>query len=104
MNALGGAINSSSSTKDELSEEQELKMYDRKVHKACKEMAAATVKELGKLEVPFFCVVEGLVSGKGEGDGDGKARGKGKGTISEGELGELRGRMMGLLEDLCGEE
>ncbi len=87
-----------------MSEEQELRMYDRKVQKACREMAAATVKELGKLEVPFFCVVEGLVEGKGDGDGKARGKGKGKGTISEGELGELRGRMMGLLEDLCGEE
>lgn len=86
---------------DELSEEQELAMYDRKVHRACGEMVVATGKELRRLEVPFFCVMEGLVAA-GKGGDDGKR--KGKGTISEEELGELRGRMMALLEDLCGEE
>ncbi len=92
------------SSKDEVPAEQELAMYDRKVHKACREMAAATEKELRRLEVPFFCVGEGLVGEKGDGDGDGEARGKRKGRISEQELVELRGRMMVLLEDLCGEE
>lgn len=87
---------------DELSEAQEMAMYDRKVYRACGEMVAATGKELRKLEVPFFCVGEGLVSGKG-GD-DGKAQGKRKGTISEEVLVELRGRMLALLEDLCGED
>lgn len=79
------------------------------------------------MEVPFFCVAEGLVvledgravgegKGKGAGEGneraagteggDGNAAGKSKrkGTVSEKELEALRGRMMGLLEDLCGEE
>ena len=98
LDSLGGHIDSSK--KDELSEEQELKMYDRKVHKACKEMVAATAKELKKLEVPFFCIIEGLVSEKG----DGKAQGKRKDTITEQDLVELRGRMMALLEDLCGED
>lgn len=98
LGSLGGHVNASKV--DELSEEQELKIYDRKVHKACKEMVAATMKELKKLEVPFFCIGEGLVSEKG----DGKAQGKRKGTISEHDLVELRGRMMVLLEDLCGEE
>ncbi|KAF6221962.1 hypothetical protein HO133_001930 [Letharia lupina] len=98
LGSLGGHVNASKT--DEFSEEEELKMYDRKVYQACREMVAATVKELKKLEVPFFCTVEGLVSPKG----DGKAQGKRKGTVSEAELAELRGRMMVLLEDLCGEE
>lgn len=90
---------------DELSEEQELAMYDRKVHRACGEMVVATGKELRRLEVPFFCVMEGLVAaGKGGDDGKEQGKRKAKGTISEEELGELRGRMMALLEDLCGEE
>ena len=95
LGSLGGHINTSNKG-EELSEEQEIGMYDRKVYKACREMIAATVKELGRLEVPFFCVREGLVAGKGQGEG--------KGRISEEELVELRGRMMTLLEDLCGEE
>ncbi|KAL9076111.1 MAG: hypothetical protein Q9161_001158 [Pseudevernia consocians] len=98
LGALGGHVDSSK--KDERSEEQEMKLFDRKVYKACREMVAATVKELKKLEVPFFCIVDGLVSE----EGDGKAQGKSKGTISEQGLVELRGRMMVLLEDLCGEE
>lgn len=98
LGSLGGHV--ASSNCNDLSEEQEMKLYDRKVYKACKEMVNATMKELRKLEVPFFCVMEGLVSPKG----DGKAQGKRNGTISEAELGELRGRMMALLEDLCGEE
>ena len=97
LGSLGGHINSKN---DELSEEQELKLYDRKVHKACKEMAAATVKGLKKLEVPFFCIVDGSVSEKG----DEKVQGKRKSMTSEQDLVELRGRMMVLLEDLCGEE
>lgn len=99
LGSLGGHV-ATSSKSDELSEEQELKIYDKKVYNACKEMGAATVKELKKLEVPFFCIMEGLVSPKG----DGKAEEKRKGTISAAELAELRGRMMVLLEDLCGEE
>ena len=99
LGSLGGHVTSSNKN-DELSEEQELKLYDKKVHKACKEMVAATVKELKKLEVPFFYIMEGMVSEKG----DGKAQGKRRGTISEQDLVELRGRMMVLLEDLCGEE
>lgn len=98
LGSLGGHI--ATSTSSDLSEEQELKLYDRKVYKACKEMVAATGKELRKLEVPFFCLGEGLVSPKG----DGKAQEKRRGTISEQDLVQLRGRMMVLLEDLCGEE
>ncbi|CAD6574914.1 MAG: hypothetical protein ASARMPRED_006978 [Alectoria sarmentosa] len=98
LGSLGGHIATSNS--NDLSEEQEMKIYDKKVYNACKEMVAATMKELKKLEVPFFCYMEGLVSPKG----DGKAQGKRKGTISEAELADLKGRMMVLLEDLCGEE
>lgn len=50
------------------------------------------------MEVPFFCMAEGLVSEKGG------AAGKRKGTVSVEELEVLRERMVGLLEDLCGEE
>lgn len=99
LGSLGGHVGASSKT-DELSEEQEMKMYDRKVYRACEEMAAATVKELRKLGVPFFCVVDGSVSE----EGDRTAQAKKQGTISQQDLTELKGRMMVLLEDLCGEE
>lgn len=77
-----------------------MKNYDRKVHKACVEMGEASSKELGKLGVPFFCIAPALVSERG----DGRAEGKRRGTVSREELGVLRGRMVGLLEDLCGGE
>lgn len=65
----------------ELSEEQELRLFDRKVWKAQKEMVAAAERELGRLGVPFF----------------GRER-------SEGSQEELRGKVLGLLNDLCGED
>ena len=95
LGSLGGHVGPSSSS-DELSSSREMELYDRKVHKACGEMVAATGRELRRLEVPFFCTLEGLVGGEGDG--------KRKGRVSEGEMGELRGRMMVLLEDLCGGE
>ena len=36
----------------------ELKMYDRKVHRACVDMVKAMGKELGGLGVPFFYASE----------------------------------------------
>lgn len=86
---------------DEVSVEDDLRTYDKKVYKACQEMGAACVKELQKLEVPFFCTMRGLVTTKGEGE---KKVEKKKGTIREEELMDLRGRMVQLLEDLCGSE
>ena len=65
-----------------LSEEEELAVYDRKVHRAQREMIGATEKELRGLGVPGF--------GEGEAEGE------------EGKT--LRGRVLGLLEDLCGVE
>ena len=76
--------------------EKELEIYDKKVHKACRDMAAATNKELAKLEVPFFCTTRGLVSARG--------KEKKKGMITEDELVGLQKRMLELLEDLCGGE
>lgn len=70
----------------ELSEEQELRLFDRKVWKAQKEMVAAAEKELGRWGVPFF--------------GGGGERWEG----GQEELGELRGKVLGLLNDLCGED
>jgi len=85
LNSLGGKIASSEgvSTSD-LPVEKELEIFDRKVWRACGEMVEATRRELGRLEVPFFCVEGGLVG--------------------EGELRRLQGKILELLEDLCGEE
>ncbi|KAL2056776.1 hypothetical protein ABVK25_003171 [Lepraria finkii] len=93
LSSLGGKTASLNQT--DLPPEKELEIYDKKVvYRACQEMAAATTKELAKLEVPFFCTMKGLVSGKG--------KSKRKGKITEDELVGLQKRMLELLEDLCG--
>jgi len=85
LNSLGGKIASSEGVSTiDLPVEKELEIFDRKVWRACGEMVEATRRELGRLEVPFFCVEGGLVG--------------------EGELRRLQGKMLELLEDLCGEE
>ncbi len=99
LDSLGGNIKKRS-REDELPPEEELRIYDRKVYKACQEMEKACVKELGKLEVPFFCTMGGLVSKKKEG----KKGEKRNGTVREEESMVLQGRMIELLEDLCGGE
>lgn len=96
LGSLGGNIEKRS-REDELTPEQELIIYDRKVYKACQEMEAASVGELERLEVPFFCTMGELISEQGEKRGQ-----KRKGTVSREELAELRGRTVQLLEDLCG--
>ncbi|KAK4690124.1 hypothetical protein P7C71_g6600, partial [Lecanoromycetidae sp. Uapishka_2] len=100
LGSLGGNVTKNGGEK-ELSVDEELKIYDKKVHQACQEMEAACIKELRKLEVPFFCTMRGLVTEKGEA---GKQIEKKKGTIREEELAVLMGRMLQLLEDLCGGE
>lgn len=69
---------------------EELALYDRKVHRACGEMVAATRGELGRLGIPFF--------GGGEG---GMVRGEGR--IGEEELRVLQKRMVEFLEEFCQE-
>jgi hypothetical protein len=59
-------------------------------------MVAATTEELGRLEVPFFCTLRALVTEKG--------KVKRVGTLGEEELVGFQGKMLELLEDLCGEE
>lgn len=92
--SVGGKINPI--THSDRPPEEELKLYDRKVRRALGELVAAADKELRRLKVPFFCVEEGLVCGKGEETE--------KGMVGKEELGMLRGKMVGLLEDLCGED
>ncbi|KAL2047738.1 hypothetical protein N7G274_000780 [Stereocaulon virgatum] len=91
LSSLGGKT--APLSQPDLPPEKEMEIYDKKVYRACREMAAATRKELAKLEVPFFCTTKGLVSGK-----------RRKGTITEEELVGLQKRMLELLEDLCGGE
>lgn len=73
-----------------------MEIFDRKVLRACREMEKEMRRELRALEVPFFCIKEDLILGKGE-EGE-------KGKITQVELGKLQMRMIELLEDLCGEE
>lgn len=92
----------------------ELTLYDRKVHRACVEMSNATASELARLGVPFFGLDGGLVGGGGRSEsgdvrsGNEKAETEGEGgkggKITRKEVEELKGRMLVLLEDLCGEE
>ena len=82
LTSLGGSIGNVTSS--DLSMEQELKIYDAKVHKACQKMQEATEKELARMQVPFFCTETG--------------------KIEEGQLRELQQKMTALLIDLCKDE
>lgn len=66
--------------------ERELALYDRKVHRACGEMVAATRGELGRLGIPFF------------GGGEAAA-----GKVGGEELRVLQKRMVEFLEEFCQE-
>lgn len=70
-----------------LSKEEELKVFDRKVWRAQKEMFAAAEKELARLGVPFF-------------DPESHQKWKEK----EEELKCLKVKVLALLEDLCGND
>ena len=99
LSALGGKVSSSSSSsaagkgrggkhldaeeEEEREMEMEMERFDGKVWKAQVEMVRAMGRELGGWGVPGF----------GEGFG---------GSEEEGRV--LRGRVVGLLEDLCGGE
>ena len=63
-------------------------------------MVNATYLDLGKLGIPFFCIREALVVHGNEAGG----QEVGKGKLGEKELGVLRGRMLGFLEDWVREE
>lgn len=85
---MGGLTASSSSAgstvASELAPSEELALYDRKVHRACRDMVTAMHGELARMGVPFFGVV-----------GDAK--------ITQGELRELQKRMVRFLEEFVGE-
>ncbi|KAL8836265.1 MAG: hypothetical protein Q9176_006414 [Flavoplaca citrina] len=98
--SIGGHVSTSTSSKHDMETavnvEKELKAYDAKVHKAYSEMVKATYTELGKLGIPFFCTRGELVVREG-----GEVE---KGTVGDRELGVLRGRMVGFLEEWVREE
>ena len=85
LTSIGGnVIVPAGISSSELPPEKEVEIYDRKVHKACREMVQNAERELKGLEVPFFCTRERL--------------------MEEQVLVELKRKMLVLLEDLCGEE
>ncbi|KAL8683310.1 MAG: hypothetical protein Q9186_000693 [Xanthomendoza sp. 1 TL-2023] len=79
--------------------EKELRVYDRKVLKAYREMIEATGRDLGKLGIPFYCIKEELVISGTDQEGAELVRGK----IREEELEGLKGRMVAFLEDMVRE-
>ncbi|KAI4249314.1 MAG: hypothetical protein L6R40_000772 [Gallowayella cf. fulva] len=100
--SIGGnvcAAGEGNAEEDPVDVEKEVRAYDRKVHRAYREMVKATWKDLGKLGIPFFgingdLVVKDVQEGECEVD---------KGKVGERELQELRGRMLGFLEDMVRE-
>lgn len=85
---------------------EELRVFDGKVYRAQTQMVKEMSAKLKGFGVPFFGTKQELVRAKGEGMGDGNGKGEGDGEskrIDEGELVELQRRMIGILEDLCGE-
>ncbi|KAL9596587.1 MAG: hypothetical protein Q9219_005714 [cf. Caloplaca sp. 3 TL-2023] len=85
--AADAAAGGTKTEEEDADAEKELKIYDRKVHKAYTEMVGATRVELGKMGIPFF-------NAKDEGQ-EGKLEGQ--------ELEKLRGRMVEFLEDMVKE-
>ena len=75
----------------------ELKEYDKKVHKATREMVDVMSLELKRLGVPFFGVKPDLILPLGTG----KPAVRNKSSkITEGELLDLQRRMLEYLEDM----
>ncbi|KAL8686122.1 MAG: hypothetical protein Q9218_007330 [Villophora microphyllina] len=79
---------------------KELRLYDRKVHKAYTEMVTATQRELKSLGIPFFCIRDDLVVRGDVQEGSGEME---KGKVTEKELGKLQAKVVELLEDLVQE-
>lgn len=86
---------------------RELKMYDRKVHRASLEMAKAMSTELRHLGVPFFGQTMSNPNSAAyqEGDDDDDddvTRQKKRTKLAEArEMVQLQRRMLELLEDMC---
>ena len=98
LTSIGGnVIAPTGISASELPPEKEMEIFDRKVHRACREMVKSAERELKGLEVPFFCTKEELIFRKGSGE-------MRKGMVDEEELVRLQKKMLELLEDLCGEE
>ncbi|KAL3463794.1 hypothetical protein BJX64DRAFT_111328 [Aspergillus heterothallicus] len=87
----------------------EVQNYDGKVYKASKQMADAMTAELKALQIPFFCLKQGLIINEaadqkgGQGQGPAGVTESTQGRISVDELSALQRRMLELLQDLCRE-
>ncbi|KAL8798446.1 MAG: hypothetical protein Q9182_006653 [Xanthomendoza sp. 2 TL-2023] len=88
--SITGETHASAETETDADVEEELRVYDRKVLKAYREMSKATGRDLGRMGIPFFCLREELV-------------GVGNGKVGEAELEGLKARMVGFLEDMVRE-
>lgn len=94
--------------KSPATDRHELSQYDRKVHRACTAMVAATTAELARLDVPFFNTRPDLVLTAQSSDCGAALRNPhpergSEGRLDEAELRELQAKMLVLLEDLCSE-
>ena len=86
--SVGGLVAKSTSLQGEVEGNEaakELTIFDRQVHRACREMVDASKKELWELGVPFFC------AGISE-------------RLEKDDLKLLRKKMLDLLEDFCGSQ
>lgn len=84
--SVGGLVATTSRLRGEADGDEvskELAIFDRKLHRVCREMVDASMKQLRDLEVPFFCAD---ISDKFE----------------RNDLEALRKKMLQLLEDYCG--
>ncbi|EPS25939.1 hypothetical protein PDE_00875 [Penicillium oxalicum 114-2] len=85
----------------------ELEDYDRKVYQASVTMANALTAELRGLKIPFFVIQRSLIQEEsakaGPDDSSHDPSEKSQTRLTKSDLAELQRRMLGLLEDLCGE-
>ncbi|MCJ1464808.1 hypothetical protein MMC07_003422 [Pseudocyphellaria aurata] len=93
--SVGGLVNPLNEDSSPETDRNELLLYDRKVHRACADMVAATTAELARLGVPFFNTRSDLLS---KSDAT-----RHTAQLDNHQLRELQNKMLVLLEDLCSE-
>jgi hypothetical protein len=108
--SVGGAITTgaTNTTPEELA--SELRTYDMKVHHAQMQMVTEFTTKMKRMGVPFFGTKSDLVrkSKKEDSKADGSTTptyepGDEKAKIDEDELIKLQKKIIGILEDLCGD-
>lgn len=98
LRSMGGAAVETKA--DAKLNEQELENYDEKIYASLVAMAGDFDRQLRGLGVPFYAIKHDLVISE-----EGREKGgQPAGRIDKGELRELQKRMLGLLEDLCGDD